>query len=766
MAPDRLVDKQRGEAGVLIEKVHIRVDADVQHALATLNALADTYSPEALFAAAFTGLVVVERGDERPSAGDIAPATLERLAYHLWRHPSAGSALPTPEAVQTATKVGSDLTASTLLREATAQGLSATDIDGLIRDVLINAHVVRGSAYPEQTTDEILEILGLFDAEFRDSLGTSPGELAAILWGVVAALQTKVNRWLETVEAEAREISATSRPQMRRGASKAARRAATRGVRDTFRQAREARVAAEAGVILPISRVECLLADGSVPSERGWNLLLRLIGLTRDVARGIDDPLLARIRPLFVFADDRVLLGDISNALDCLWDALDTQAKRLPSVADRFQATKGQWLEERVVEYLSRVFGSGAVYQNLTYPDPDHVEHGHETELDAAVRWGPFLLLVEAKARQFRLKGQLGDIKALREDLRNNIDDAFRQTLRARRYLESAETAEFRESRTGRVLQVRRADLARAYLITVSLHFLGGGVNRLAKLHALGLMTHGDYPWAVSVSELDLITRFAEGPDVLLHYIERRHEIERNSEFPLNDDLDLFGAYLSTRLNPTDLKSLMPRATMIYLAAFQEPFDRWMAATRTGQSPPLLRLDVPDEIRDVLEELRRGRSDDSARWIAFTILGLTKAELGVVAAALREARKQVPQSGIYRRFANTINDLAFTVVIASDGPLENLEKRTAVRTVIEKYIRRTPRAIGFGVHLGEPVRPFHTMIWIEGPWEFDPRLEALLVDEGPAWVADSQTLPPRNAPCVCGSGRKFKACCLRKLERR
>src|SRR5439155_27274691 len=103
----------------------------------------------------------------------------------------------------------------------------------------------------------------------------------------------------------------------------------------------------------------------------------------------------------------------------------------------------------------------------------------------AAVRWGPFLLLIEAKARQFRLKGQLGDIKALREDLRNNIDEAFHQALRARRYLESAEIAEFREKRTGRVLQVRRADLARVYLITVSLHFLGAAVTRLAKLHAL-----------------------------------------------------------------------------------------------------------------------------------------------------------------------------------------------------------------------------------------------------------------------------------------
>jgi hypothetical protein len=99
-------------------------------------------------------------------------------------------------------------------------------------------------------------------------------------------------------------------------------------------------------------------------------------------------------------------------------------------------------------------------------------------------------------------------------------------------------------------------------------------------------MTHGDYPWAVSVSELDLITRFSEGPDVLLHYIERRHEIEKGGDFPLNDDLDLFGAYLGTRLNPADLKRLMPDATMAYLVAYQEPFDRgWRHPGRDGRFP-------------------------------------------------------------------------------------------------------------------------------------------------------------------------------------
>ena len=94
-------------------------------------------------------------------------------------------------------------------------------------------------------------------------------------------------------------------------------------------------------------------------------------------------------------------------------------------------------------------------------------------QLDAAVHWGPFLVLVEAKARQFRLEGQLGDLGPLRTDLKTNVADAFDQALRARRYLTSVEEAPFREPTGDRVLRVRSADLQRIYLVTVSLHDLG-----------------------------------------------------------------------------------------------------------------------------------------------------------------------------------------------------------------------------------------------------------------------------------------------------
>jgi hypothetical protein len=69
-------------------------------------------------------------------------------------------------------------------------------------------------------------------------------------------------------------------------------------------------------------------------------------------------------------------------------------------------------------------------------------------ELDAAVVWGPFLLLIEAKAKQFRLAGPLGDVGRLRTDLKRNVEEAFDQALRAWQYIETTELPVFKERET------------------------------------------------------------------------------------------------------------------------------------------------------------------------------------------------------------------------------------------------------------------------------------------------------------------------------
>ncbi len=143
---------------------------------------------------------------------------------------------------------------------------------------------------------------------------------------------------------------------------------------------------------------------------------------------------------------------------------------------------------------------------------------GSTAELDFAVLWPPFVVLIEAKARQFRIESQLGDPGRLRTDIKTNIEDAFEQAKRVLRYIDNTDKPEFVEIGTNRKLSLEKHGIFQTYLMTVSQHHFAGPVNHFAELQGLGLFKSGEYPLSICIADLEMISEFCNGPDVFLHY--------------------------------------------------------------------------------------------------------------------------------------------------------------------------------------------------------------------------------------------------------
>ncbi|HAW19711.1 MAG TPA: hypothetical protein DCX14_05975 [Flavobacteriales bacterium] len=54
-------------------------------------------------------------------------------------------------------------------------------------------------------------------------------------------------------------------------------------------------------------------------------------------------------------------------------------------------------------------------------------------------------------------------------------------------------------------------------------------------------------------------------------------------------------------------------------------------------------------------------------------------------------------------------------------------------------------------------------MWEEGEWEHEETMEKVLDSDNRSFIPKSK-LPGRNEPCICGSGRKFKKCCLDRIN--
>jgi hypothetical protein len=179
---------------------------------------------------------------------------------------------------------------------------------------------------------------------------------------------------------------------------------------------------------------------------------------------------------------------------------------------------------------------------------------------------------------------------------------------------------------------------------------------------------------------------------------------------------------------------------------------------------PQLRLEIPQEVENILQELRRHASDKDARWIAFSLLSLSDRALEIVAKMFRDLRSQSLNADSFRRLTHTEHDLAISIVATRDQPVDALLRNTQSRTLLEKYRRKCTTSIGFGVSVSDPSKPFHCATWTEWPWAHDPEMEKLIEAELPPTPAPGSKIPGRNDPCLCGSKKKFKKCCLTKMN--
>jgi len=492
--------------------------------------------------------------------------------------------------------------------------------------------------------------------------------------------------------------------------------------------------------------------------------VVALIGLSPEVRETFREPLDVRKRTLFALPSEKLLLFDVSNAMDTLWGAFERVALSDSKFFDRrYAPLKGKWLEQEAAAYLGRVFPASSIAAGLRYPDPENP--GGETELDCLVQWGPFLLLCESKSVRIRdrsLQGQLGPLGA---DIKKVIARPFAQANRARRYIEDTSNARFKKP-DGSEIVIRRNQLARIYCVTISQHHLSGLSADMKQIQCIHSNEMETYPYSVCLADLDVITRFSEFPEVFFHYVVRRLELQKVSAHICADEHDLFLAYLSTRLlpgnagNPDFGEPGLGGIAFDGLRGKVDVYFQWLRGET--QEKPEICLDIPDNIHCLLCFLRE-RGDLGTKWAAISILDLPDSTLLGVAELMESLKTDPPAPSIYRTIGLQAGDVSVCIIGAARTQEDELCERTEIRTEVEKYRRKTSTAIGISFLCSSGELMLHSVVWRDEPWHEDRQLAELSAGIR-GTIPLGVKAPPRNAPCPCGSGKKFKACCLARYE--
>ncbi len=349
----------------LLADITAKAQQEEQAAIAELQSLAIEVGPERLFTTIMVVLTLLPPGSATEATHGTVSVKTELLAYHLvplFGNPPKGPL--TPQGVERAFTLLEMLLRSYIqgnsFREQKTEGSNMSpDLKALVGHLVIDTRVVRGSAYPEQTMQEISGVQGHFEEWFSNRAGIGPRRAIDLLLAILRTEEDLGNEW--RFKLRDGRLSAEMAWEDARRTKKSELTVEQQTLLSTAHSAQQAGFLGYAQTLanvppddVPVSRE--LARVSSEPTVTEWQGLIALIGCTAQARNAMHDPVEMQHRPLFVLSGDRLLLTDISNAVDQVWRAFEDIARQDQSFySGPYSQHRGRWLEQRITELVQRV---------------------------------------------------------------------------------------------------------------------------------------------------------------------------------------------------------------------------------------------------------------------------------------------------------------------------------------------------------------------------------------------------------------------------
>lgn len=388
---------------------------------------------------------------------------------------------------------------------------------------------------------------------------------------------------------------------------------------------------------------------------------------------------------------------------------------------ETFKAAQGRWLEGEVAERLGKVFGPNSVFLNAK-----KANKGREELSDVLVLYDRTILIVQCKSKGLRHDSKRGaDYDALIDDIRKAVIDAFDQGIAARDYLSSTEEPIVLIQ--GGELRIPRELVTAIYLLTVTPVPLQFFTTRLANNPSVSdLFSSNEFPWALSLPDLDTIAEVLTTPARFLHYAKRRIAVERTPFSVHGDEMDLLGLYLVGHLE-TD-SSQFEGYNGVMIAGLSGSVDEFVWK-RYEQGLPVEPPQPPTSpefealLGDVVATRCPGATDCAIALINHS--GKARKQL---LDGIADVKARVRKTGKMQRLTAILEEgklgVSFLALESSSGDPKNLARQLECYAVIQKYAERCPTWVALAADISSS-RHVDLCMFLTGAWQRDADLEKL-----------------------------------------
>ncbi|MGV2016845.1 SEC-C metal-binding domain-containing protein [Agrobacterium sp. 22-223-1] len=461
--------------------------------------------------------------------------------------------------------------------------------------------------------------------------------------------------------------------------------------------------------------------------------------------------------PIFKISENSFILLQHYSLLEALYEAPYFWMLLDKSYSAAASKHRGEFAEQFLFDRLTHVFGHSNVFRNVDI----YKGKNRFAEADVLVLYGDRAIVVQAKSKRLTIEARKGNDLQLKDDFKKAIHDAYDQALLCAQAILGDGYRFTVSSGEEIILPIKPKTILP--LCTVSDHYpaLSAQARQFLKLTTNNTIHP---PMVTDVFFVDVLTEMLDTPLNLLNYLALRSKFDK--QLLISQEITTLGYHLKHNL------WLEEQYNIVNLGDdFTSALDIAMSARRMGvpgeRTPKgILTRFNNTPIGDLLAEIEASKTPELVG------LGMLLLQFGSNSAThINNGIEQLVRSAM---LGGQVHDMSvpaeaeragFTIHV-SPKPDDEARERLSTHCQVRKY--ETQSDAWYGILLTPGTGKIKSALVVQSKWKSDAEMDKVLATWPRKSMIPIESLSKRirkqktgrNDPCPCGSGIKYKKCCL------
>ncbi len=468
-------------------------------------------------------------------------------------------------------------------------------------------------------------------------------------------------------------------------------------------------------------------------------------------------------RKPFIKIDGIAYAFDYYSLFDNIYRALQKEIFRLkPEYIDTWSKRQNIASEDMVKDLFLKLLPGATAYSGNYYPVASSLKQMNENDL--LIIYGNYLFIIEVKAGSFPQTPPINDFDAHIKAYTKLAQEADSQCSRTVKYIEEHQSAPFYDADKHKKFEINDiADFKEIYTFSVTVDNFNEFAARAEKLNFITLSSE-----TIVISYDDLLSyeNYFDSPIYFLHFLKQRKSAINIPQIAMNDELDHLGMYIAHNMYSIHASDF-PVENRVNWHGYRQELDIYFSKLYLPElNATKPKQEMPNEVIEIISLLEQGSSRNKID-VAHFLLDLSSDAKDDFCKQIHHALRRQPELG-RMVVASAFGEIKYCLFVETPGikSMSEAERKDYVYAAI----------------LSDESRP---IMWINLEYDTNgnllvanglqcsrrdipsndiERLKRLSVEYAKSRIESYQRQNHkkigRNDPCPCGSGRKYKKCCM------